>query len=371
MRMRRVAGKIYRNLTGLLGGRPGAPRPPKPQRFEGTPRGLSLESLDRISREVLGSPVRSVAYEHISSWKASGSFRILLTSPQGREKSVIFKNAIYDTAHAPAVEGLPLRPGPPEYSVYANAIGSLEELLPKIYESSEISPGQHFTYLMEDVSSEYVRARQPSAVLGIAGRLPAIHEVLDQWSRDIQPPYLLTYDQEASLKLQDYTRSRLEEYARKHKDNFVAEVLRRWPQISKIHADMGAHPHSCAGVIHGDFGPSNIMVREESHRGVKLIDWEWAGVGPRHGDLASLLKGVARDVEVEALKAYAGRDPRLSLDEHERCYRWCRLERGLLDAGYVAAQCVRAEAETRLNLPSFISGAARRILRSCKELASA
>lgn len=370
MGMRRAAGKIYRILSGLLGGRSGSGRrkPRKPERVEGVPTGLSSETLDRVSREHFGEPVHKVAFEHISSWKASGSYRLFLTSPEGHCRTVIFKNAVYNLEQVPALEGFPLRPGPPEYSVYVNVRGPIAEYVPRIFECCEVIPGEHFTYLMEDVRPEYERARRPESVLSIAARLPALHRAIGDWARATETTYLLDYDRDFSLALQPYVQKWLEEYARRSGDKLVAEVLKQWPRISRVHADEMPHPGPCVGMIHGDFGSSNIMIHGESPKRIKLIDWEWAGTGPAQGDLASLLKGVSLDVEEQALTAYAEQDDRLSLADHKASYRWCQLERGFLDAGYVAAQYIKGAAETTLNLPNFISGAARRILRSYREL---
>jgi hypothetical protein len=371
MGMRRAAGKIHRMLSGLLRGRSGSRRrkSTKPERVEGVPAGLSLETLDRVSREHLGEPVHKVAFEHISSWKASGSYRLFLTSPDGHCRTIIFKNAVYNLEQVPALEGFPLRPGPPEYSVYVNAREPIAEYVPAIFECSEVIPGWQFTYLMQDVRPQYERARRPECILNIAARLPAIHRTLGEWARNAETTYFLGYDRSFSLALQPYVQKWLEEFARRSGDKLVADVLKQWPRISRVHADEMPPLGPCVGVIHGDFGPSNIMIHGEFPDRIKLIDWEWAGTGPAHGDLASLLKGVTRDVEEQALTAYAERDDRLSPADHVAAYRWCRLERGFLDAGYVAAQYVKGKAETMLNLPGFISGAAGRILRSYKELA--
>jgi aminoglycoside phosphotransferase (APT) family kinase protein len=367
MGIRRAAGKIYRLLGGHSGS--GRRKPPKPERVEGVPAGLSPEALDRVSREHLGEPVHKVAFEHISSWKASGSYRLFLTSSDGHCRTIIFKNALYNLEQVPALEGFPLRPGPPEYSVYVDARGPIAEYIPTIFECSEVVPGEQFTYLMEDVRPEYERARRPESILSIAARLPALHRALGEWVRGAETTYLLDYGRSFSLALQPYVQKWLEEYARRSRDKLVAEVLKQWPRISRVHADETPPWGPCVGMIHGDFGPSNIMIHRELPDRIKLIDWEWAGRGPAHGDLASLLKGVSYDVEEQALTAYAEQDDRLSPADHMASYRWCQLERGFLDAGYVAAQYIKREAETMLNLPGFISGAARRILRSYRELA--
>lgn len=49
-------------------------------------------------------------------------------------------------------------------------------------------------------------------------------------------------------------------------------------------------------VIHGEFHPANIVVRQEGGTArVCALDWEMAGIGPHLLDLAALLAGVAED----------------------------------------------------------------------------
>jgi hypothetical protein len=80
----------------------------------------------------------------------------------------------------------------------------------------------------------------------------------------------------------------------------VASVARHWATVvERLHA-------SAPTVVHGEFYPSNILVRRVrgSFR-VYPIDWETAAVGPRGLDLAALATGARAELRERLLAEYA------------------------------------------------------------------
>ena len=124
-----------------------------------------------------------------------------------------------------------------------------------------------------------------------------------------------------------------------------------------------------AGAIHGDYNPSNVLYHVQRPEQIKLLDWEWAGVGVPHADLVSLMKGARPDVEERALRIFADHDRGLGLAEHRRLYDWCKLERGLLDGAFMAAQFLRLPPTTGFNFSGHIEASMRRVLIALQQLA--
>jgi thiamine kinase-like enzyme len=165
----------------------------------------------------------------------------------------------------------------------------------------------------------------------------------------------------------DYARHNLEQYVRQTADSAIAELLAQWPQVSAAHARDEFDRGEAYVPIHGDYHTGHIYYHRQDPRRIKLIDWEWAGMGRAHFDLATLLQRHEPDEEALALEAYAQGDRRLSLDEHRRRYEWCQLERGLLNAAYLARQQMESQRRSRW-VPEFIADSARRVLRAQRAL---
>ena len=147
-------------------------------------------------------------------------------------------------------------------------------------------------------------------------------------------------------------------------------MCRLWPQISKVYLCEEFQETRTACPIHGDFNRANVLVHEKYPHQIKLLDWEWAGLGMPHADLASLIGGRKPEIEQQALACFSRQDAQLSLDENRRLYQWCNLERGLLNAAFCAAQSMGCPAlTTRISLARLVENGAQRVLRMYRELA--
>jgi len=336
---------------------------------EGVPEGIAFETLNELCLCHLGKPLVHVSHVHISGWKAAGAYRLFLRTGGGRHWSLIYKNAIYSVDHIPALAELPVIPGPPEYLVYSNAQGTLARYLPTVYFCLEVTPGEHYQYLLEDLGQEYQRVSKPEAFLGVVAALPAIHCALSEWSLTVDQDRLLHYGPEFSMTLQKHASKILERYARRMANTAVSEVCRLWPRISEVHRRQEFHESKTVHPIHGDFNCANIRIHQQHPDRIKLLDWEWAGLGMAHVDLASLVKGRV-SVEQQALAVFSGQDRRLSPGEHKRLYQWCLLERGILDGAFCAAQLMALpNLPTSFSLSRFIEHSMRQVLSIYQELA--
>jgi thiamine kinase-like enzyme len=106
-----------------------------------------------------------------------------------------------------------------------------------------------------------------------------------------------------------------------------------------------------------------VLVHAQDRTRVKVVDWEWAGIGVPHADLASLLKRVSPDDERGALEIFSRGYSQLGAEDHLRLFRWCQLERRLLDAGFIARQQM-ASTRQLPRLDDFVRGAAGDVLRT-------
>jgi len=341
-----------------------------PVPVEGLPEGIAFETLNELCLQRFGKPLAHVSYVHISGWKAAGSYRLFLQTRGGRSWNLIYKNAIYTMDHIPALAGLPIAPGPPEYLVYSNARGTLARYLPAVHLCSEVVPGEHYQYVLEDVGQEYRRLSQPEAFLDVATELPAIHRALSEWSLTVDQDRLLRYGRDFSVALQEHAGKVLERYAQRMANPAFSEIGELWPQISEVYQRPEFHK-SEVRPIHGDFNCANILIHERCPDRIKLVDWEWSGLGMAHADLASLLKGSLCESEIaqRALLVFSEQDRQLSLDEHRRLYQWCLLERALLDATFCAAQVMAfPNLTTQFNLSEFVEYSMQQVFRLYQEL---
>lgn len=335
---------------------------------KGPPGGVDLSTLNELCLDHLGESLRHVSHVHISYWKSFGAFRLLLQTERGRYWSLIYKNAIYDPTHIPALTGLPIRPGPPEYFIYSHRQGALAKYLPAVYLCLEVTPGRHYQYLLEDVMQEYRKVQYDSTdILNAAAELPALHRAMSEWSLVAGQDHLLRFDREFSTALLDYVRENLERYLQETANKAVSEICKLWPQIYELHQRQEFYDLQTICPIHGDYNTANIYIHVRDMRRIKVIDWEWAGLGVAHADLVSLLKRVDPETEQRALASFYKQVNGLSFDEHKRLYRWCQLERGLFDVAFLAKQ--QMESPRKVDWVSdYIQASMQQVLDAYQEL---
>jgi hypothetical protein len=281
---------------------------------------------------------------------------------------MIFKNAVFDAEYTPALSGFPLMPGLPEYTVYSHAASELARYLPEVYLSSEVVHGQHYQYLLEDLENRYEKKLTHQAILAAAQELPILHETMKVWSFDLGEEQLLQYDHVIPADLLDYVQNNLENYVQRTALPIGQKLLSLWPKLAELFKCQDIPTYAISSPIHGDFTTSNILFHKRMNTRIKVTNWEWAGIGIPHADLATLLKAVPSDIEQQAVKLYADIEDQLPLYEHQRLYQFCKLERGLVDAGLIAAQKMYSTAKATFNLEYFIEHGLRRAFDAFQEL---
>lgn len=341
---------------------------------EGLPEGLNYEVLADLCLQHTGGSLKKVSYVHLSGWKRAGAHRVFLEDYRGRKWRLIYKNAIYDLDQIPALHSFPIKPGLPEFLVYSHARGALAEFLPDVYLCTEKIPDVHYQYLLEDLGAEFVRisGSHRSAKSKVAAKLPVFHEAMRRWLSEVDQDRLLRYDFEYSEALQRYAGAAFTRLARSTSSHLVREVCDLWSNISETYlapefSDLGRNDP-----VHGDLNVANVLVHKSNPAKFKLIDWEWAGFGVPYADLVSLFRRADPARSVKILAFYAaniiGRDP----DEAARIYEWCRLERGILDAAFMAAQhsgSAEATPVLQQSITPFIKEALETTLASYRALA--
>ena len=358
---RSILNKVYSRITKRF----------QKIEVEGIPKGLTFEEIDELCLQLWNDHLAKVAYVHLSAWKAAGCYQLLIKTKRGKKRRIIYKNAIYNIDHIPALKGLPVVPGLPEYLVYKNTHGELAKYLPDVYLVKEVISKQHYKYFLEDLSQEYFKtAVQPEITLNVVQEIPALHRAINNTLPEVDQSKFLLYGKQFSLKIQEYFQRNIEIYLQKTDNKKIHEIYKLWPQISKLHIRQEFQDLQTSQLIHGDLNVSNILINKRSPDKIKFIDWEWAGFANAHADLASLLNGSQYEIENRALEIFAAHNTQLSFDQHRRLYQWCQLERGLLNAAFIAVQRIESFHQSEFLLSSkFIESSINQVFKAYQKLA--
>jgi Phosphotransferase enzyme family len=342
-----------------------------PRAVEGAPPGLPAEVLDALCLEHLGHGLEQCSHLHLSSWKPRGTYRLHITAGGGRSWRLIFKDELYATDLIPALGDLPILPGPPEFAIYGLKEPRLEPFLPKVYWRREVKAGRHFQYIMGDLEGAFERMRKERGQLVLAARaLLQFQQALKGAFERGPHPYLIRYDGTYSGKLIDYVARSLEAYRAGRQVGSVDELCRSWQRVARAHGRDEFQEPGLRGPIHGDYNRSNVHLQASGPALAKVVDWEWAGIGLPHADLAALLKLVSPEDERAVLEVFISGSPGLDAEAHWRTFRWCQLERRLMDAGFLARQQMASPRRVRW-LEGYIDRAAADVLRTVGRLEAA
>ena len=346
----------------------------------GPPEGLELKELEELCMRRLGRPPVRVCHEHLSGWKSSGAYRVHVSCGWGRSWSLVYKRAQYGVEQTPALDGLPFSPGPPEYLVYSQG-ENLGVHLAETFAHHEDVPGKLYRYLFEDLGHRYLRGldlivREPDLVVRLAGDLPALHRDLRDWPQATSlPEYGAAFREALPRYLRKNLNPYLDELAanksepdNRELDSWLPEFRRLLEEMLSAYGDRVPAAGQELVPIHGDYHVANIFLDREGRTLPKLVDWEWAGLGRAHMDLASLLKLASGEIERRALQAYGKAEDSLGPIEHQQRYAWCKMERFLIDAAFYAAQEMRAPVRARFSLRESIAIAAQRSMDAYRSL---
>lgn len=334
----------------------------------GTPPSLEFDLLNQVCLEVLSEPLQKVSYTHLSGWKSSGAFRVFIETKGNTDWSLIYKNAVYDYTDIPALSGLPIRPGPPEYLLYSKSRGNVAKYLPRVFHLREVVAGLHYQYLLEDLVKNYRVVDHSNDLLIAAKELPAIQRAIREWFKVVRQDDLLFFDSKFHSALIVYIDTNLQKYLKQTKNVLPTELVKCWSEIVKFYESLKIYDTRQLSPIHGDFNLTNFLINKECDSKLKVIDWEWAGVGIPAADLASLLKVANIDVEEQALKLYCQNYSKQSIKENAYLYHSCKLERGLFDASFFAKQYFESGNVSRINIHKHIQAALVRVVSAYKRL---
>jgi hypothetical protein len=91
----------------------------------------------------------------------------------------------------------------------------------------------------------------------------------------------------------------------------------------------------------------NLLAHRDDERRLKVLDWEWAGIGLPHADLAALAMSLPREDRPALVQAFVEEDRHLDAEQHRRLFHWGQLQRCLLDA----ARLARKQLQSRGHVP--------------------
>lgn len=361
--MLRLPYRLYRRGRGWL--RAFARRRPF---ISGLPPGLDKEELDRVCRQATGRGLRSASYAHLSGWKDSGAYRLSLRLEGFRFWLAIYKLSVYGQDQIPALQGFPARVGPPEYTVYSHGSSPLSRFLPEVYVAHEVEPGCCYRYVLEDLYEKYQVLPNRRGLEAITPLLPMFHQALQEWGQQVDLDRFIRYDAGFSHGLRTYAEAALAEFASEYPDSYVGQWLQSWPRVAELHADPGFDPYDRLQPIHGDLNLRNVVFGRRDTSSFKLLDWEWAGWGRPLADLASVVKHMHTEQAEWAFETYAEAAKLPDIREARRRFYWECLERGLIDAAFMAKQIVEMPPKTRMNVFGFLDNSLRQVTDSCRAL---
>jgi thiamine kinase-like enzyme len=343
------------------------------RRCEGLPRGLEFETLDGLCREHGRGGLRRCVHLRLSGWKSGGicgTYRLELLTKGGTRWRLIFKDECYRADSAPALEGLPVSPGPPEAIVYRMQDSTLSPFLPRLFWLREVEPGRHFQYLLEDLAGTYTELQRGAVYSMKAARalgLLQIQQALRKTFVGEYPDGLIRYDRSYSERLFEYAGKNLADYLALTADAAVARLRDRWQDVGSVHQLDEFYDDDLRAPIHGDFAIHNVLAHRHDESRLKVLDWEWAGIRLPHADLAALIKYVRKEDQPALLQAFMEQHPGLDAERHRRLLDWCQLERWLFNTAFLARQQLLSERRVPW-LTHKISDSAGAVLAAAERL---
>ncbi|MGB7859308.1 MAG: phosphotransferase [Acidimicrobiia bacterium] len=310
------------------------------RRISGVPEGITMAQLDDLCRRTWQRGVVAARFAPISSWKGSSASYLWLQLDGGETYRVVFKSAIYPSTGSPDPDGFPVNPGPPEFWVYGTAAPVLKRHLPVCMLSSRHDGMESFAYVLEDLTRTY---RKPPTRTGWSSGIRQMYDIHDGLSHAVETHgdrELLNYGPGFALGLLDFARVAIGRFQEIADDSVSQKVLDEWAGLSDAYVSTEFDLPELLRPIHGDYNTGNVFVASDVDAPIKVVDWEWTGIGFPHMDLAAHLRAAPSNVIQAALADLSNRYPDISIRTHERIFTRCELERGLWDAGLLAAQLV-------------------------------
>ena len=292
---------------------------------------------DRLER-AFGARIVSVAHLPISGWKDDvGAERLWVATDDGRSRTVVMKRLDYSMAALPAANMMPFDISQTERVIFAES-GIDQRFIPNalaIIGPDDLYDDARALVVMEDLAPKWRRPRLHHDYALVVGRLDEIHRAITRVTRDnLHQERLIRYDRVLAQPLSELFENRVMPELVASNEKELIKWPANWSMVKDLMVSC-ALPEVPTTFVHGDFTPAHIFIRWLPRRQLRLIDFEWVGVGFPHADLASLLKRARPSIEDLTLRLYAVRHREISPTQHRLVYEWCQLCRGLLDATYL------------------------------------
>jgi len=180
-----------------------------------------------------------------------------------------------------------------EAEVYRRVLGHSGNSVPRFYGTyADVTRGQ--TWLILEYVDDFLRAHEePGSLIACAQWIGQFHAACESLVAEPRVSFLLSYDKKYYLG-----------WARRA-SHFAGPLHQRFPWLDSLcrrFEDFTEVLLACRKtVIHGEFYPKNILVRDSV---IYPVDWESAAVGAGEIDLAALTDGWTEDVAEECELAY-------------------------------------------------------------------
>ena len=151
-------------------------------------------------------------------------------------------------------------------------------------------------------------------------------------------------------------------------------TLEAWKELSEVYLEAMRQTYAIAPLhpIHGDLNTSNVHHHKRDVDQLKLVDWEWAGIGGWWFDLVSLLKTAPTVLEQKGVAEFHRVAGIPHNQDAVRAYQWAKLQRGLFDASFFAKQLIDGTSAhvtgTRVNFESYIRSSLNRASNAMAKL---
>ena len=251
---------------------------------------LADDRLRHALQDVLQRPVRSLARRAHPYGSSHTIEDVAVRFDDGPPLELVFKDVLAPGAHADAAKPVRLRDPERELEAYRDVLGPAGLDVACCYGTFS-EPGRRWLILESVRGVPLWQVAEDAAWDEAARWLARLH------ARPVpaRSAHLLRYD-EAALRVT------LERALALTPPGALDGVAALWERVV---ARLAAWP---AGIVHGDYHPSNILVqhRERPTPRIRPVDWELAGIGPGLLDLAALTSGSWSAAERERIAlAYA------------------------------------------------------------------
>jgi aminoglycoside phosphotransferase (APT) family kinase protein len=149
------------------------------------------------------------------------------------------------------------------------------ELLPHSYTNRMMRDGSVVTKAYQGPDAPRRCAREAAVLRGLAGLLP-VPVVIDCGDSRLRMSFM---DGVHGQELIDAGQANQVLRACGH-------TLRRIHAIDPALVHVGDPDHPLAVLVHGDYGPNNVLLDRAAEEVVAIVDWEWAHAGDPAEDLA-------------------------------------------------------------------------------------